>query len=236
MLAPFHNSAVAGVKGRYCTRQRGLVARFVQQEYQERYDRMAKQPQIDFIDTYSAGYRRNIFLSAGGFDPHLPIAEDQEFSFRLAEQGYLLKYVPEAVVYHQHVQHIWAYMRRKFWIGYWKVLVMRRYPSKLATDSHTPQTLKIQMGLAALGGLFLLAGVIIGRPALLIIGGLAWLLLCFSGLPFYLKIWRRDPLVFLVAPLLLWARAWSLGLGFLVGTLYFFYRQPLQQTYENYKL
>ena len=52
MLAPFADPTVAGAKGEYRTHQRELVARFVQQEYQDRYDRMTGQPQIDFVDTY----------------------------------------------------------------------------------------------------------------------------------------------------------------------------------------
>ena len=65
MVAPFADPAVAGTKGEYRTRQRALIARFVQQEYQDRYDRMVGQSSIYFVDTYSAGYRRNLFLAAG---------------------------------------------------------------------------------------------------------------------------------------------------------------------------
>jgi GT2 family glycosyltransferase len=227
MLAPFVEPGTAGAKGEYRTRRPELVARFVQQEYQERYDRMAQQPQIDFVDTYSAGYRRSIFLATGGFDPTFPTAsvEDQEFSFRLAEQGYRLQYVPGAVVYHDHDRSLGEYAGRKYWIGYWKALVMRRYPAKLAHDSHTPQVLKVQMGLAAGGGLLLLAGSIARNGRLLSVGGLAWLLLGISGFSLYLKIWRRDRPVLLVAPLLLWVRAWALSLGFLSGTLRFLVRE-----------
>src|SRR5215212_4972938 len=69
---------VVGVKGAYRTRQRALVARFVQLEYQDKYDRMAREPQIDFIDTYAAGYRRDIIVGLGGFNPAIRYVEDQE--------------------------------------------------------------------------------------------------------------------------------------------------------------
>lgn len=238
MAAAFADPNTVGVKGEYRSRQPELVARFVQQEYQERYDRMAGQDQIDFIDTYSAGYRRSIFLAAGGFDVTFPTAsvEDQEFSFRLARQGYRLKYTPEAVVYHQHDQRLGEYARRKYWIGYWKALVMRRYPTKLARDSHTPQVLKVQMGLAALSGLLLLGGTSFQNGITVASGGLTCLLLWATALPFYAKLWRRDRAVLLIAPLLLWVRAWALGLGFLLGLLRFLYWQPFQRSYENNKL
>lgn len=221
MQAPFTDPDIAGAKGEYRTQQRELVARFVQQEYRDRYDRMAGQAQIDFVDTYSAAYRRQRFLAAGGFDTTFPTAsvEDQEFSFRLAEQGYRLVYVPGAIVYHQHDRTPGEYVRRKYWIGYWKALVTRRHPSKLARDSHTPQILKVQMGLAALGSVLLVVGGIGGNQLAWIGGWLAWGLLLLSSLFFYLKILRRDMPVLLVAPLLVFARAWALGLGFLLGNL-----------------
>jgi glycosyltransferase involved in cell wall biosynthesis len=223
MAAPFADPSVAGAKGEYRTRQRGLIARFVQQEYQDRYDRMAGQSQIDFVDTYSAGYRRDLFLAAGGFDTVFPTAsvEDQEFSFRLAERGYRLLYVPGAIVYHQHDRTLGEYIRRKYWIGFWKTLVTRRHPAKLMRDSHTPQMLKVQMGLAALGGALLLGGGVTGRRMARAGGWLTWSLLVLSGLRFYTKILRRDAPVLAVAPSLLFVRAWALGLGFLLGNLRF---------------
>ena len=77
------------------------VPRFTQLEYEDRYDRMAGVESIDFVDTYSAAYRRDIFLANGGFDRTFPTAsvEDQEFSFRLTEKGYRLVFVPSAKVY-----------------------------------------------------------------------------------------------------------------------------------------
>jgi glycosyltransferase involved in cell wall biosynthesis len=219
MLAPFADPSVAGAKGEYRTRQRELVARFVQQEYQDRYDRMSGRSQIDFVDTYSAAYRGHIFRAAGGFDTSFPTAsvEDQEFSFRLAAQGHRLVYVPGAIVTHQHDRSLGEYARRKYWIGFWKALVTGRYTDKLVHDSHTPQILKLQMGLAALGALLLLCGASIRTWPVAAGGWLAWALLLLSGVPFYIKITRRDAPVLAVAPLLLFVRAWALGLGFLLG-------------------
>ncbi len=209
--------AVAGAKGVYRTRQRSLVARFVQAEYEDRYDRMRGLDEIDFIDTYSAAYRRDVFLASGGFDVSFPSAsvEDQEFSFRLAGAGHRLVFVPDAQVSHVHDRTVDEYARRKFWIGYWKVRVMREHPSKLIRDSHTPQVLKVQMGLAALGALMIVGG--FWSIWLAVAGLVAWAGLVAAGLPFILKLWRRDPAVTLIAPLMLFVRAWALGLGFLAG-------------------
>ena len=48
----FLEPSISGAAGAYATRQRSLVARFVQQEYEERYDHTRRQAAIDFIDTY----------------------------------------------------------------------------------------------------------------------------------------------------------------------------------------
>jgi len=202
MVTAFADPGVAGAKGAYLTRQREPVARFVQIEYEDRYDHMRGQPAIDFVDTYSAAYRRDVFVEAGGFDATFPTAsvEDQEFSFRLAAA------------------------RRKFWIGYWKARVMRTHPSKLVHDSHTPQVLKLQMGLAGLGALLIVAGLLDGRLALW--GLAAWGGLLLSGVPFLVKVWRRDRAVIVVAPLLLFVRAWALGLGFLLGSIRWLGKRP----------
>ena len=220
MARAFADPAVAGAKGTYRTRQRAFVARFVQAEYEGRYDRMRSLDAIDFVDTYSAGYRRDVFLSSGGFDTSFPTAsvEDQEFSFRLAEAGHRLVFVPQAHVFHVHDRTLGEYARRKFWIGYWKVRVVREHPQKLMRDSHTPQVLKLQIGLAALGGLLLVGAVLDWR---LVLGGLVvWAALVASGLPFLVGMVRRDPAVALIAPVLLFVRAWALGLGFLAGLLW----------------
>ncbi len=152
MVAAFADPDVVGIKGTYLTRQTHPIARFVQLEHEERYALMAQQQTIDFIDTYSAGYRRDIFLANGGFDMQLTYSyvEDQELSFRLARDGHKMLFVPDAHVYHQHPTSVWAYARRKREIAYWKALILQRHKARRDTDSRTPQSLKVQMGLALL--------------------------------------------------------------------------------------
>jgi GT2 family glycosyltransferase len=217
-LAAALDDAAVGVKGAYLTRQRALVARFVQLEYEDKYDRMAKEPEIDFVDTYAAGYRRDVFLALGGFETAFPVAsvEDQEFSFRLARQGYRMVFIPEARVYHLgHARGIWAYCRKKFRIGYWKVMVHRRHPDKLWRDSHTPQVLKAQILLSGLAALCLVAG--LAWPPLWWAAGALALLFLLTTVPFVGKAWGKDVPVALVSPGLLLLRALALGSGFAVG-------------------
>jgi len=133
MTEAFANPEVAGAKGTYLSCQRERIAQFEQTEYEEKYERLSKRGFIDFVDTYSGGFRRDVFLEAGGYDSVFPVAsvEDQEFSFRVAERGYRMVFVEEAKVWHRHVDGLSDYVRRKFRIGYWKVLVLRRHPRKI---------------------------------------------------------------------------------------------------------
>lgn len=200
LLGPFADPQVVATKGAYATRQRELVARLVQLEYEEKYARMARwqaaRGGIDFVDTYAAAFRRAEFLAAGGFDESFPgpSVEDQELAFRLWAAGARMRFVPEARVWHRHAATLAAYARKKWRIGYWKVAVLRRHPGKALRDAHTPQLLKLQLALAPLPPLFLLAAV-----------------------PFVLRCLRRDPAAALLAPVFLYVRALALGLGVAAG-------------------
>ncbi len=215
--------AVGGSKGAYESEQRALTARFVQQEYEERYARMARRPSIDFIDTYAAAYRRDLLARVGGFDERYrrPSTEDQELSFRVAETGARLVFVPSARVGHLHAASPWAYARKKAKIGYFKVATLRRHPGKAVDDAHTPQGLKLQVALAPLAPLAIAGGAVAllrGAPPHLAALGLAPLvLLLASGLPLVARCLARDPAVGLVAPAFVLLRALALATGLVAG-------------------
>jgi lipopolysaccharide/colanic/teichoic acid biosynthesis glycosyltransferase/GT2 family glycosyltransferase len=216
MSAPFADPHVVGAKGVYRTRQREPIARFVQIEYEDKYDRMRGLSSIDFVDTYSAGYRRDVVLLNGGFDVSLRAIEDQEFSFRLARKGYQLVFVPEARVYHLHNATLAQYAKRKFRIAFWKALMLRWNPEKIVSDSHTPQVMKAQIGFIALAAaaLPIVAVAPVVGAALETAAVLAFL---FSALPFTMKALGKDRAVGFLSPFYLWVRAASLGAGLAVG-------------------
>ena len=219
MLKPFHaDSRTVGVKGAYFCKQPELVARFTQQELEDKYREMATHETISFIDTYAAAYRRDIFLANGGFDQALTysLLEDQDFSFRLAAQGHRMVFAPQARVYHRHVTQALHYYRRKWTIGKWKTVILRRYPERRSDDSRTPLSLKLQFGLALL--MTALLPFVWFRP----IRPLLTLLLTIfivTSLPFCRNVLTHDPrLLPLTIPLLL-LRAFGLAHGYLDGLL-----------------
>jgi len=221
MCAPFEDTRVSGVKGVYRTHQRALVARFVQLEYEEKYQRLAKQPTIDFVDTYSAAYRKSVLQAVGGFDTRFPNAsvEDQELSFRLAKAGYRMVFQPLAIVYHEHASNVLTYARRKFRIGFWKALVHTRHPDKLVRDSHTPQSLKLQMILVT--GVVITLGLVLatGWSSVVWLGIVECALLLASMLPFARRVASRDRSLLPIVPALLIVRAAALAGGLMCGII-----------------
>ena len=215
MIAPFADQEVVGVCGVVRTHQQGLVPRFVQLEYDYRYRNIAKHSRIDFINTGTAGYRRQVFMDSGGFREDLLGAEDAEFSFRLAGQGYKMVFAPEAIVYHPHPESLWEYARRKYHYSYWRMIVYRRYPYKAVADSRTPQTQKMQIGLV-----FLLVAALIGgifwRGFMGLAGFLA-LLFLLTALPFWWWVLRRDWRVGLFTPVFLLVATVSVAAGVMAG-------------------
>jgi len=220
MTAPFSDPSVVGAKGIYRTRQRSLAARFVQIEYEDKYRRMASLPQIDFIDTYSAGFRRDRFLEMNGYDTSFPVAcaEDVELSYRMSTRGWTMRFVPAAIVYHTHPSTLWSYLSKKYKFAFWRVLAVRKNPNKAMKDSHTPQLMKLQL-LFAPALLLAIFGDLLVRPKLP-----ASLLVCaaflLSTLPFAWRALPKDPIVGLLSPLLLAARACAQLLGVAAGLIY----------------
>ncbi|MAT98202.1 MAG: glycosyl transferase family 2 [Anaerolineaceae bacterium] len=223
MIRPFQDPTVHGCKGIYATNQPELVARFVQIEYEDKYDLLRTQPAIDFIDTYSAGYRADLLKAAGGFDEAIHYVEDQELSFRLAAAGHKMVFQETAVVFHQHSNSLPRYFRKKVMIGYWKAQIMRRYPERVIKDSHTPQVLKLQMALVALSlGTLATAALF---PVAFVVTFLMLGLFLLTTLPFLQKAWHKDRSVCWASPWLLFCRALALGIGYAWGLV-----QPLAKT------
>jgi GT2 family glycosyltransferase len=181
---------------------------------------MAGLDSIDFIDTYSAAFRRNRFLEMAGYDTSFPVAcaEDVELSYRMSARGWKMKFVPAAKVYHTHPDTLTSYLKKKYKFAFWRMLAVRKNPSKAIRDSHTPQLMKLQLLLAP-ALLLALAFDFSVRPAMpssvLVLA--AFLI---STLPFTLRAIRKDAVVGLLSPALLAARSCAQLLGVAAGLLY----------------
>lgn len=133
MAAPFNDKSVMAVKGAYRNRQKSIVARFAQLEFEERFEMLKKAASIDMVDTYSAGFRKDAFLQLGGFDTSFPVAnnEDTELSYRMSKLGFKMVFNPNAIVFHlDHPASVKRYARLKFWRGYWRTVVYKKFPDR----------------------------------------------------------------------------------------------------------
>ena len=229
MLEPFEDREVVGAKGVYRTHQKSLAARFVQIEYEDKYRLMAGQPNIDFIDTYSAGFRRDRFLEMTGYDTSFPVAcaEDIELSYRMSARGWKMKFVPAAIVYHTHPDTLSRYLKKKYKFAFWRMLAVRKNPGKGVKDSHTPQIMKLQLLFAPA----LLLAVIFDLAARPRVPLSAFVLIGFllTTVPFTLRAIRKDALVGMLSPVLLAARACAQVLGVAAGLMYA-RRKPVEGT------
>ncbi len=207
MLCSFADPRVMGVKGVYRTKQRDMTARVIQLEFEYKYRKLASQPAIDFIDTYSAGYRRAVFLQFGGFDTAFPVpsTEDIDLSFRIAAKGHLLVFNPAAYVFHRHPASLADYLKRKYRYAYWGMLVVRRFPEKAIKNSYTPNSQRLQVVLAPIGIAGLALSAVSGSLWWIPIG--VWAALAATLLPFMARSAQKDPVATLVSPLYLIAKA-----------------------------
>ena len=223
LLEPFAAPVVSGARGVYRSQQRAVVARFIQLEYEERYHRIAHVEKVrgtvNALDTSYAAYRLDVFQEAGGFDTRFlgAAGEDHELSYRLTEQGHIFRMSPQAAVYHRHVASFRGYARRKFRIGYWKAFLTRQHPGYAVADSHTTQSLKVQI--VVLGLLIpVLLAMLVWPPAAWAALALA-VVFMLTAVPFLVLVAQKDPAVLLVALPLLVVRAAGSGAGFVWGML-----------------
>lgn len=216
MLEPFRDGAVAGVKGFFRSSQTALLARVVQAEYEEKDARLLRQPRLAFADTASAAYRRAVFRALGGFREELGAVEDTELAFRVAGAGHRLVAAPAAWVAHRHPERLRDYVRRKFRYGLWGAKAYLGHPTRLAEDTRSPWSLKLQLllGPALPGAIMLLPRSATAGPAAALLT-LAFLATC---LPYLRRTWpRHGAAVALAGPPLFLLRALALDAGLLLG-------------------
>lgn len=218
IIAPIEQTPeVVGVQGSYKTKQTQFIARFGQVEIETRYKKMAQKKYTDFIGTYAAAYKKDIFHKYGKFDTGFPLAsgEDTEFSYKLYRDNHKMVFEPKAFVYHQHPSNLREYLKMKFFRGHWRVRLYRKHPKKVIKDSYTPQSLKFQVLVVPLSFLF----------AFLSLFNIAWLLILFFiillfvvfSIPFFKLFEKKKYSKSIFIPPMLFLRAVSLFLGVMFG-------------------
>ena len=215
LLEAFSDPAVSGARGAYVSRQRALVARFVQLEFEEKQAQLAASREIAVVDTACAAYRRSTFFAYGGFDERFLSSEDVDLSFRLAAAGERLVFVPTARVQHLHPEDPVTYVRRKLRVGYYRARLYQRFPNRLREDGYTPRLMPVQIALAGL-----LTGCVLIGPwvaAAVPAATAAGLLFLAASLPFTRRAWATDRQLAVLVPPLLLGRSLAQGASLALG-------------------
>ena len=215
---PIFSGEAVGVQGTYRTyNKQSVIARFEGYEIEKRHERMKRERNIDFIGTFSAAYRKDVFLKFGGFDESFPVAsgEDPELSYRIAKHGYKLLFAPRAWVYHEHPDTLKKYLKQKFYRAYWRVLMYSRHPDKMKGDSYTGLEVHGSVLFAGLFYCFLLLSPF--NPALLVASFLCFLGFAAVNLSDIAFMAKKEKKMLVIAPFLLFLRTTAWILGFVAG-------------------
>lgn len=224
MVRPFQsNPDVVGVKGAYLSKQKEIMARFVQIEYETRYEFMKQYEYIDFIDTYAAAYKKEVFFEFNGFDSDFPIAmtEDTELSYRIAAAGYKMVFNPDATVYHHHPTSFLYYLKRKYRAAYWRMLAVKKNREKIGGDTHTPNNIKYQIATLPIVLIGIIVFSVSGNILLLFTAISLFLISCWRFVMYGIK---KDTLISIVSPFLIAFRTLVYIIGLSFGVLRFLIR------------
>ncbi len=74
-------------------------------------------------------YGRALFDALGGFDPRFITAEDIDLNLRAVRSGASIRYVPEAIVYHQARSNLVRFLIQAFWNGYGRKQLTEKHGS-----------------------------------------------------------------------------------------------------------
>ena len=217
MIKPFSKNNVVGVQGAYKTKQKEIVAKLAQIEFEERFKKLQQTENVDFVGSFSAAYKREVFEKFKGFNTKFVMNEDVDLAYRISSDGYKLYFNLDAVVYHLHPESLLKYIRVKFWRGFWRTILYRRFRGKAIKDSYTPINLKIQTLLVFPIVLISLFSLIIRDLVILNMGLVTISTISMTG--FILSAMREKATLGLYAIIFLWVRAIAIGGGVLYAML-----------------
>ena len=195
--------------GRFISSQEKTIARLVQFELEERFMRMERHGEVDFLNSATCGFSREI-IERFPFDPTFTKLEDVELSFRLARTGITIRYVSTAIVDHHHPDRLWNYLARKYRYGKWAPALYRRFPANSLRDDSTPGHRRVQLGLVLLALLTL--------PFVPWHGVLVLLIAAALSLPAASRVWRSHRTLAMLYPLFTLAGNIAFLSGWAVGT------------------
>ncbi|WP_444925680.1 glycosyltransferase [Microbulbifer sp. TRSA002] len=136
LLAQITETKSVGVGGSYANQLPGkYLPSLIHDEIELKHSLMGED--VDFLASFSVLYRKDIFLTNGGFNPSFRKAQDVELSFRLVQNGARLKFEPKSKVYHFHEENLIDYLKVQFSQGFYRIKLYNEYPRKIKGDSYS---------------------------------------------------------------------------------------------------
>jgi hypothetical protein len=179
------------------------------------------------VDTVFQGVcKREVFERIGGFDEDLVRDQDDEFSYRLLEQGGKIICNPEIRCTYFSRSTLRGVWTQYFQYGLYKVRVLQKHPRQMRFRQFVPPAFVV--GLLTVLGLWLASAAPVGQclvswgwiPLAIVGGSYALANLGASTVAAAKRGWKHFPLLPLVYAIL----HLSYGLGFLMGLLKFWNR------------
>ena len=157
--------------------------------------------------------RRDVIAHVGVFDENLLPGEDIELSYRVKKAGYVIKFAPDAFVWHKRKHNLTVLLRKIYRIGYGRVVLARKHRG-LLDIAHMIPFLWV-LALLLLGALSFFSSdalraltfALVGYVVIVITGGVQ---------AFYRM---KDVRALLIVPFLIALQHTAHGLGFLVGAI-----------------
>jgi glycosyltransferase involved in cell wall biosynthesis len=134
LLSALDEPDVAAAQGHYVTAPNARFwARMTGRDLELRYARIRGRD-VDHVCTGNTAYRASALHAVGLLDEELGYGYDNDLSYRLIAAGHRLAFVRDAKSVH-HWREDWAgYLRQQFGVGYGRLDVIARHPSRTAGD------------------------------------------------------------------------------------------------------
>lgn len=169
----------------------------------------------EWVDTvYLGAWRRETFRRIGFFDEELVRDQDDEFNYRLREQGGKILLTPRIQSRYTVRSKPRTLWRQYFQYGFWKVRVLQKHPLQMRPRQFVPP---IFVGILMAGGLGAFFSPLSRALFALVLGSYLLANLAASAWTASQRGWRHLALL----PLAYTILHFSYGLGFLVGLVKF---------------
>jgi len=211
VIEPLENPKVAGASGVILTANKDkLIPRIIGYELQDRYGRMPRE--IKRVATMHVVYKKNVLEKLGGFLETSKTGYDSDIGHRINNAGYKIINIPEAIVYHNHRENLWAFFKQQYEYGKFGLVRFFKMPKIAKGDSVTSFWMIVQPFLYLVSLIFALMWIFLKTPIWLIFIPLLIMLIQYFYSAIRLSIKYRD--VSAVFSIIIYIiRPWGWGIG-----------------------